>query len=276
MKKLALFGNPVAHSVSPLMHNYAIKQLNLNAHYQKYLIQIPQSLNKQDQNYEKELSLILKSEFNNLSLDGANITVPFKKAAFLMCDELDDDAKNIGSVNTIIKKNNKLYGYNTDAQGFFECLDKKINQALVIGSGGAALAIIYILKKNAINLDIVNRSKKDNILGNRVFTYDKFNTNKKYDLIINATSAGLKDNDLPAPENILQSIYNENLMAIDIIYSKITPFLKFYQNLNIDTKDGLDMLINQGVLAFNIFFDNCFDKKILKNLMLDGLKQLKV
>ena len=195
MKKYAIFGNPVEHSISPIIHNAAFEGLGIDAKYEKVLLKDGKQL---------------KNKFHELNLNGANITVPHKEHAYAACDELDNFAKKVGAVNTIVKKNGKLHGYNTDAPGFLKSIEKykNIKNVLILGAGGTAKAISTILKEHNYNVHILNRSSKRL----KTFTKDKFQcfshnnfsiNNITYDLIINTTSAGLDNDDFPAPENIL-------------------------------------------------------------------------
>jgi len=147
MKLFSIFGNPVSHSISPRMHNLAIQGLNLDACY----IRTP---------LENGFKLIEK--FDALKLDGANVTVPYKEYAYELCNEVDEFAKKIGAVNTLVKKDDKIIGYNTDAPGFYKAIESFgiIKSALILGAGGTAKAIATILKKNSLHVEVLNRSKK--------------------------------------------------------------------------------------------------------------------
>ncbi|NLK67020.1 MAG: shikimate dehydrogenase [Campylobacteraceae bacterium] len=246
MKKFAVFGNPISHSISPRLHNLAIKELSLDAFYGRVLL---------------DDGLNLKEKFNLLNLNGANITVPFKEDALNACDYLDEGVKVIGSLNTIVKKDGKIYGYNTDAPGFLKAIKEfgNIKSALIIGAGGTAKALSYALKD--LNLDIVNRSDKRaaNFKDFNFYTWKNF-TPKGYDLVVNSTSAGLKDEELPMPKEVLEATLKSSKFAFDVIYGKETPFLSLAKSLNLKTKDGLDMLIFQAVVALNLFYDKKLDE----------------
>ena len=257
MKLFSIFGNPVSHSISPRMHNLALEGLKLNGCY----IRTPLI------NGSK-----LIEKFNSLKLDGANVTVPHKEFAYELCDELDEFAKKVGAVNTLVKKDGKIYGYNTDAPGFYKAIESfgKINSALILGAGGTAKAIATILKKNSLHVEILNRSKgrleyfyKNNFIA---YSWDEFEP-KSYDLIINTTSAGLSDNSLPIDEKVLNSLMQKSKFAFEVIYNKQTPFLKLAKQNSLTCKDGADMLLYQGVLAFNLFFDKKLDDKKITNHM---------
>ncbi|WP_281950592.1 shikimate dehydrogenase [Nitrosophilus kaiyonis] len=261
MKFFIIFGNPVAHSKSPQMHNFTFKSLNFDGCYTRYLLK--------DEN-------LLKDKFFELNIDGANITVPFKEKAFEICDETVGIANSIKAVNTIIKKDNKLIGYNTDAPGFYESIKSyKFKNALILGAGGTAKAISEIFDEKNIDFTILNRSKKrlDYFInkGYKSFSWDDFKIDG-FDLIINTTSAGLNDENLPAPKEILESIFKNAKYAVDVIYGKETPFLKMAKEFNLTIKDGKDMLLYQGVLAFEIFTDFEYEKSEIEKYMKEGLE----
>lgn len=257
MKLFSIFGNPVSHSISPKMHNLTLEGLRINGCY----IRTP---------LQDGAKLIEK--FNTLKLDGANVTVPHKEFAYKLCDEVDEFAKKIGAVNTLVKKGNKIIGYNTDAPGFYKAIESfgEIKSALILGAGGTAKAIATILKKNSLHVEILNRSKSrlDYFLQNdfKAYSWDEFEP-KAYDLIINTTSAGLENDSLPLDKKVLNKLMLEAKFAFDVIYNKQTPFLTLAKQNNLTCKDGADMLLYQGVLAFNLFFDNKLNNNQIINHM---------
>ena len=261
MQTFAVFGNPIEHSKSPNMHNYFFKQKNINAKY----IAICADDSKD----------IIK-KFEEYNLDGANITIPFKEDVFGICDEVIGLANKAKSVNTIIKKNNKFIGYNTDADGFLhsikETFGNNIKNAIILGAGGTAKSIAYILKENNINTTILNRSyKKLEWFERRDFICYEHNNFKtsNYDLIINTTSAGLNDESLPLDKDILKELLFNATFAYDVIYNKQTPFVNLAKDTNTIIQNGKDMLIYQGAFASLLFMDNKYSFKesaiLLKN-----------
>jgi len=251
MKRFTIFGNPIEHSKSPLMHNAAFKALGVDAVYEKTLLLDGSKL---------------KSVFLENNFSGANITVPYKFDAFEQADILDDYALKIGSVNTWVLKENNIYGYNTDAPGFYESIKEfDAKKVLLIGAGGTAKAIEVVLLEKGYNVDILNRSDKSNLFKSDFFTWDSFKA-KKYDLVINSTSAGLKDDLLPAPKDIIEPVIKDSKYIVDCIYAKDTPFLKLAKKYDKIYKDGTDMLLYQGVLALELFLDRKIDKNII-NIM---------
>ncbi len=256
-KRFTIFGDPVEHSISPKMHGYAIKGFGLDATYDKY--HLTEACRMRD---------AFLSDY-----DGANVTVPHKEAAYAQCDEVRGIAKEIKAVNTLINEDGAMIGYNTDAKGFLISMKKLVPEAksaLIIGAGGTAKAISYILKANKIEVEILNRSSKRlesfQKLGLIATTWDTF-TPKKYDAIINTTSAGLNDEELPAPKELLRETMALSSAAIDVIYNKKTPFLRLADELVLANKDGADMLLYQGVLAFNLFYDNRFKFEEIEGFM---------
>ena len=263
MKKFAIFGNPVKHSKSPIMHNSAFRAVGFDGEYFKI---------------ELKDGSKLKDEFFANGLSGANITLPHKEAAYEASDYLDDFAKKVGAVNTLVLKDGKLYGYNTDAPGFLKSIKKfdNIKRVLLLGAGGTAKATAPILKDAGYEVSILNRSanrlEQFNSLGFKTYTFDTIN-NYNFDLVVNMTSAGLNDSNLPAPKELLDKILANAKAAIDIIYGKETPFLKLAKEFNLPSADGSEMLIQQGVLAFDYFTNHKYDLNIVEEAMREALGQ---
>ena len=255
MKKLfAIFGDPVSHSKSPIMHNCVFKNLNYEACYTRVHLKDGTKL---------------KKTFFNLKLSGANVTVPHKEAAYEACDEVRGFAKKIGVVNTLINENGKLIGYNTDADGFMFAIEEfgDIKSILVIGAGGTSKALVSRFLQEDIKVTVLNRSNNRlsyfKSLNCTCHTWESFKS-EKYDLVVNTTSAGLKDEELPAPKDLIENILNNTSFIADAIYGKLTPFLKLAQMKNITFKDGADMLLGQGVLANELFVNHAIKKEDIK------------
>ena len=265
MMVFAVFGNPISHSVSPRLHNLALGELGLSreALYTRY---------------ELSDGSRLISKFKELKLSGANVTVPHKEAALAQCDVADETAIKIGSVNTLVSRGGKIYGYNTDAPGFLRAIESfgQINSALVLGAGGTAKAVAYALKSCGVRVCVLNRSegRLANLADFEKFSWANFAEFKggKFDLVVNTTSAGLKDENLPAPAELLHPIFDEAKFAFDVIYGKKTPFLNLAAASRLAHKDGLDMLLFQAVLALNLFFDGSLDETKIENAMQKALR----
>ena len=252
-----IYGNPVKHSRSPLMHNHVFKTLGFNAAYTRTLL---------------EDGSRLKENFFAQKLQGANVTVPHKEAAFKACDEVRGFAAEIGVVNTLVNENGKLIGYNTDADGFVFAIRnfKNIKKVLFIGAGGTAKALAKKFQLENFEVSVLNRSEGNlsyfKEAGFKTYSWDNCPI-EAYDLIVNTTSAGLSDDFLPAPIELLKPLLQECSYAADAIYGKVTPFLKLCKEMSITYKDGADMLLGQGVLANNYFTNEAFELQKVQEVM---------
>lgn len=261
MEYFTIFGNPVKHSKSPDMHNAGFQFLNFDGVYDKTHL---------------EDGTQIKKIFLEKKLKGANITVPHKEYAFSHADETRGIAQKIGAVNTYINEDGKVIAYNTDAPGFMKAIEEfgKTQKAIILGAGGTAKAIAVAFKDAGIKTTVINRSEgrlsffKD--LGCTVSTWDQFQCTS-YDLVVNSTSAGLKDESYPTPLPLLENILQNSKNAIDCIYGKVTPFLQKAKEYNLPNKDGEDMLLYQGVIAFE-YFTNTKATTELIEVMRKGLK----
>ncbi|ARE80336.1 shikimate dehydrogenase [Campylobacter helveticus] len=257
MKFFCVIGDPISHSKSPRIHNNAIKHLGLNGIYSRF------HLKDKDK---------LKESLFKLKLNGANITLPFKEEAVKIADFKDELTLQIGSANTLILKNHKIHAYNTDAPGFLKAIEefKNIKKALILGAGGTTRAIAYALKQRNIHCTIANRSER-NFSHFKDFKCTLYEDLKdfEFDIIINSTSAGLNDDNLPCNVDLLKKIKTK--YAFEVIYGKKTPFIKFCEENNIKYKDGLSMLLWQGVFAFELFFELENKQKQIQKAMLEAL-----
>ena len=220
MKKYLVIGNPISHSLSPKLQNYWIKNHNINAIYEK---------EKLDENELEKLFLNIRDR----KINGANVTVPFKKAVIPFLDKLSAEAERTQAVNTIYLENDKIIGHNTDIDGFelgikeinYDIFNKKI---FILGAGGVVPSIIYALKKMKVSeVTIANRTKEKaenlkNLFGElKVVEWGEI---PDFDMIINATSIGLeKDDEI----NLNLSSIGKNKFFYDVIYNpKETNFLR--------------------------------------------------
>ena len=269
MNHLAVIGDPIHHSLSPVMHNAALEDSKLNDSYDYKAIHVKPNL----------LSKFIETLDQN-QISGFNVTQPYKMSIIKYLDELDKMTKNIGAANTVIKKNTKLIGYNTDIQGFIDSLDDnnikyKNRRALVLGAGGAAQAILYGLLNAGTGVEIFNRTQTKAVNLKKRFdefgsitVQDKLKTND-IDIIINTTSVGLNNMDSPLPSALI----SEQHEVVDIIYNPFTtPLLREAQKKNCHYINGLDMLVSQGALAFNFFTGIEPNKLIMKEALLSHFK----
>ena len=249
MKKFLVIGNPIEHSLSPTLHNYWIKSNGIDAIYEK------QKLN------EDELEQFIL-QIKKKKIDGVNVTVPFKKVIIPFLDKLTTEAESTQSVNTLYLKDNKVVGHNTDIVGFETSIkESKFNifnkEVLILGAGGVVSSIIFALNKMKVSkIKISNRTREKAEDLKKLFKnieIIEWGELPNFDVIINATSIGLKKDD-----NIKLdfSLISENSFFYDIIYNpRETNFLKTGKSLGITTLNGKLMFIYQALSAFNIWHE---------------------
>ena len=247
MKKYLVIGNPIEHTMSPKLHNFWIKENNLDAYYEKKELK------------ESEIEeIIVNVRKGNIS--GINVTLPFKQIVIPFLDELSLEAKKSYSVNTIYKKDNKVIGHNTDIAGF-ELGFKKINfniknkKVFILGAGGVVPSIILALKKMEVSqIFLSNRTKKKAENLKNLYTnlqIIEWGEICDFDVVINATSLGLKDND---EMNIDFSNIENNKLFYDIIYNPAqTKFLSNAKKLGNKIENGKMMFIYQAHQAFTLW-----------------------
>lgn len=258
MRQFCVFGNPIAHSKSPLLHNATFRFYDIDAFYGRVLLPLAFA---SDEVLESKSKDCLYASFLELGLSGANITVPFKQSAFLQADEVRGIGQEIGAINTWVLENDAVIGYNTDAQGFFMCLQDwsdTISNALILGAGGSAKAVAFALRQNGITPTIYNRSsaRLEEFLQNGFACVELAQLkvcNNIFDIIINTTPAGLNDENLPLDSALLTSLFAHARFAFDLIYGVRTPFLRIAQDLGLAVQDGKNMLINQAALSFELW-----------------------
>jgi shikimate dehydrogenase len=247
MKKFLVIGNPIEHSLSPMLHNYWINENNINALYEKH---------KLDENDLRDLFFQVKEK----KIDGINVTVPFKKAVIPFLDQLTNEAVKTQSVNTIYLHENKLMGHNTDIIGFKKSIknfkyDINNKEVFILGAGGVVPSIIFALTQMGVSKIIVsNRSKeKADNLKNLFQNIEILNWGKipNFDMIVNATSVGLKKED---NINLDLSSVGKDKFFYDVIYNpKETNFLKTGKNGGNITLNGKMMFVYQALSAFKIW-----------------------
>jgi shikimate dehydrogenase len=273
LKNYGLIGWPVKHSVSPPMQNAGFKAANLNADYK--LIEVsPDKMN--------EVIPEMKRNFN-----GWNCTVPHKQHIIEFLDEIDETAKILGSVNTVVNKNGKFKGYSTDGYGMEKSLEESFNlkikgeSFLFIGAGGAARAVaLHFALNGAGKIAILNRTvekaaalaKEINMINPEIITEvdnieaKHLNINK-YRTVIQSTSIGLHEGD---PSPIAIENFNSKQYIVDMIY-KDTEFLKQAKKLGCKTADGKGMLLHQGVKAWEIWTGQKAPVEEMRNALIRAL-----
>lgn len=257
MKKIyGVMGDPIAHSMSPDIHNDAFEKENIEAVYHHFHVT------------KEGLNDAVKG-MKALGIEGFNITIPHKTSIIPFLDEVDELALAIGAVNTVVNKNGRFIGYNTDGNGFFKSLcdeissDIKAKKTLVIGAGGAARAIYFTLVKEGVKqVDIANRTKERAAQLVSDCPYDKVSkalsiieaeeSLSQYDLIIQTTSSGMSPEVDHSPLKVDQ--LKTGAIVSDIIYNPLqTKLLREAGEKGAETQNGLGMFINQAALAFEIW-----------------------
>ena len=258
MKKYLVIGNPIGHSLSPLIHNHWMKKYHLfGSIYEKRKVE------------EKDLKNIIK-EIRDDEIIGVNVTVPFKKLIIPFLDELHSTAKKTESVNTLFKVKNKVVGYNTDEPGFAQTMlelfsDKdfkmptplKGKNIFILGAGGVTSSIIYALEHWGAKIFLSNRTKKKaEELKKKYTEIDVLDWGKRpsvCDIVINTTSIGLTS-DERIDINFNDCNGDKNKLFYDLIYNpKETNFLKEAKLRGNTTMNGQRMFLNQAIYAFNLW-----------------------
>jgi len=275
-----IMGSPIEHSLSPAMHNAAFEAMGLPAVYVPFWVR-PEDLGK--------ATLSLRA----LNVSGVNVTLPHKSAVIEFLDELDPMAKQIGAVNTIIQRNRKLYGYNTDGAGFLLSLRKDAHydpagkKAVILGAGGAAAAVAMSLAGAGVRrLVIANRDKhRAEVLSKRVQKFFDRETLpvalnegralywliRESELLVNATSVGLNPKD---GLNLNPNSLHSKMLVFDLV-CRHTALVKIAEKRGIKALDGTGMLVSQGAKSFELFTEKRAPFRVMKNAVEQALKYKK-
>jgi shikimate dehydrogenase len=273
-----IIGNPLTHTLSPLMHNAAFKALKVNAVYKPFPIE------------EDELKLFfedLKEEGNPIF--GLNVTVPYKEKVIPYMDGLHAFAAKVGAVNTVVINNQrKLFGYNTDGPGFLTDLEAagfrpEGKRIAILGAGGttrAILSVLTLIAERPESIRIYNRTlgkakelvedlaqRLDMSMVEVVPTIEDLNI-ELADCLINTTPVGLKGND----ESLVDpNMLHSSLFVYDVVYNNTTKLLKDAKKKGARTANGLGMLYYQGVLSLQHWAHTELDDRI-KTIMRRALE----
>lgn len=259
-KVCGVIGDPIEHTMSPVMHNAAFSELGLDCIYLAFRVR------------GEELARAIEG-MRALGIRGLNVTIPHKLAVIPFLNELDPLAEKIGAVNTIVNDTGFLRGYNTDATGFLRALrDRGVEpggkQVAILGAGGASRAISLILAESGANLVILNRRQEldwaeelarqiSNTFKKDVKALESDEANLKAaldsaDIVVNATSVGMSphSDESPVPARLLRP----SLMVFDIVYNPLkTRLATEAAQSGAETVMGLDMLVWQGALSFEMW-----------------------
>lgn len=261
-KVICIFGDPVAHSLSPVMHNAAFEALSIDMAY------VPFHVHAEPPGELKRAVSAIRA----LNIHGLNITIPHKEKVMSYLDEVDAHALAVGAVNTVVNRGGSLIGYNTDGEGYLEGLKldtgfaPKGKKVVIIGAGGAARSILYsVLLKKPKAVVLVNRTgarstslarEFERKLGVKIATAPFEGEALRQcahgaHLVVNTTSIGLNgQGELDFPVELLP----DGAVVSDIVYSPLeTAFLKEASRRGLKTHDGLSMLVHQGAIGFKLW-----------------------
>ncbi len=275
-----IIGDPIAHSMSPAMHNAAFRALGLDYAYLPFHVR------------QEELQDAVAG-LRALNVIGLNVTLPHKVAVMSFLDKLDPLAERMGAVNTIVNDAGRLTGYNTDAPGFLQALRSKNiepegKNIVILGAGGAAKGISFILAGAGASLVIMNRtlSRAEELAAQISQIYQRrveaVALNKKNmaralggaDILVNTTSVGMVPDIEQTP--VPAALFNPHLVVFDIVYNPLeTRLLREAKAAGTRTIDGLDMLVGQGALAFEKWTGQKAPLAVMKQAAIRALKHEK-
>jgi shikimate dehydrogenase len=251
-KHFAVIGHPIEHSLSPVMHQAGYQSIALNADYHRFEV------------FPSELKDAVKG-LKSLGFDGWNVTVPHKEKILPYLDELTPEAKRAGAVNTVKVSEGRLIGHNTDGEGFVRSIQEWINLVpgktiVLLGAGGAAKGIAMALAPYGVHLHVMNRTQERaaelvqairNCGGEaELEEWGRGDWITTADCVIQTTSVGLKNEDFPFT---LEGI-SSNTLVVDIIFNPWeTSFLRSAREKGCRTMNGVEMLLYQGVLAWEFW-----------------------
>jgi shikimate dehydrogenase len=270
MKIFAVLGDPISHSLSPVMQNAALKALGLDAQYLSFRVA------KEDL---RDALLGARA----MGFSGLNLTIPLKEIALEIVTP-DDLARAIGAVNTIsfdYDAENKIKGYNTDGFGALMALERagakiRDSRALIVGAGGASRAIAYTLSRQGAQVSIANRSRAramelaDRVGGKGFGLDDLERLVSRADILINATSVGMKEGD---PRFIDENWLHPGQMVFDTIYNRRTELLVDASRAKAAAIDGVAMLVYQGAKALEIWTGLKAPSDVMDRAVRDALRE---
>ncbi len=274
-----VIGYPIEHSLSPLMHNAAFQAVGLDYVFLAFKVKSSSVAEAVD-------------GMRALNIRGLNVTMPHKKSVMAGLDRIDLSAQIIDSVNTILNRENLLFGFNTDGVGAVKALKEngvelKGRKVLLLGAGGAARAIAYAVAKEADELAVLNRTAKQaqalakllEKTTNKRIAYgslspsDIKNNLQDSDILINATSVGMKPhpNESPIPTKLLR----KNLSVMDIVYNPLeTQLAKDAKEAGAHIVSGVEMLIYQGAAAFEIWTGKSAPVEVMRKAVVNHLQKV--
>lgn len=268
----AVVGHPISHSLSPIMHQTALDHYGIDAEY--IALDLPQTKLHE-----------FVSWCNHDNFLGCNITIPYKETFNEIVDEIDSFAKDVGVVNTLVKKDYRLIGYNTDVFGFLEPLKPYLDnlertRAIIFGTGGASKAVKTALDSEDFEeLIFVSRRPNQRIIESRyseikVVDYNQWQTYAdEAELFINTTPVGMYPNSSETFLRGEEAELFENKICYDLVYNPLeTTFLEQAKYYGAQTINGLDMLIHQGSKSFELWTGHTFPVDNIRSMLINQLQ----
>ena len=274
-----VIGEPIEHTLSPIMHNAAFQTLGLDYVFLAFRVK---TADVED----------AASGIRALNIRGLNVTMPHKTAIIKHLDRVDLSAQIVNSVNTILNKENLLFGFNTDGVGALKALKEngvelKGRKVLLLGAGGAARAIAYALAKEADELAVLNRTVKQaqalakllekacnkKIASGSLSPSDIQSNLQDSDILINATAIGMK----PKPDEspVAPKLLRKNLAVMDIVYNPLeTKMVKDAKAAGATVISGVEMLIHQGAASFEIWTGKSAPVEVMRQAVLSQLTKV--
>ncbi len=273
----AVLGHPISHSLSPLMHNAAFRELGLNCRYEALDVDIPQ--------FPAAIRRLIDSGY-----EGLNITIPLKQAAYSLVNEIDTEARQIGAINTVMIEGGKLSGFNTDSFGLLKSLEPfksqiKGSACLILGAGGAARAAAFVLnsyfapKRISFASRSPDRAKviAESLQLKNAETLRPFDASTRgflesFSLIVNATPVGMYPTiDVsPVPG---ETVFHNKQIVFDLIYRPLeTKLLRQARLAGAACVSGLEMFLHQGARAFELWTGNPMPIEPVRKAVTDQLR----
>ncbi len=263
-----VIGDPIEHSLSPQMHNRGFEELGIDNEF------VFAACNVKVENIADFMKGV-----RAMGIRGVSCTIPHKMAVMELLDEIDETAKTIGAVNTIVNTNGVLKGYNTDWLGAVVPLERitslKNKKVALLGAGGAARAIAFGLKKKGANVTIFNRTidKAEELakeFGCKAASFNDVSAIKNMEIIINATAVGLHPHvdETPLDKELITSKH----IVFDIIYAPLeTRLLRDAKEQGATIIHGLEMLLEQGVAQFKLYTNIDAPEEAMRNVLLESV-----
>ena len=260
-----IIGDPVEHSLSPAMHNAGYEALGIDNQFVFLGAKVKIG----------DIETVVDA-MRKMGIHGLTCTIPHKVAVMKYLDEIDETAKKIGAVNTVLNKQGKLIGFNTDWQGVVIPLEKITTlpgkKAAVLGAGGAARAVVYGLLKRGAKVKVFNRTKEKAVKLAKEFNCLSGDLNnqeeiKNFDIIINTTSVGMKplEKETPIPTEFISA----RQIVFDIVYVPFeTKLLREAKKKGAKIIHGIEMLLHQGTAQFEIYTGHKAPEDIMRRVLL--------